>query len=440
MDAAARTLPLQIVIRSPEITLKGRNQGEFWVRLRTNLRRQLDRRGISWPVTTARARLSVEAGVQPAAEDLERALDAVSEVAGVESFSVARRAEHGELFPGGALDRNRIEDVLVSLAKECYEPGKSFALRVHRVDKRFPMKSAEMETWLGNAVRARTEWSRVDLDSPDRTFYVDIYGDALFFYAERRKGLGGLPVGASGHVLSLLSGGIDSPVASFLLARRGACVDWFHMSATHWGERDFETSVVGRLARALSRFSLEGRLFVVPYTHFDLALAGGETGYEPVLFRRFLFRVGEALARRIGASALVTGDSLAQVASQTLDNLVATTKAVEILVLRPLVGMDKQQIMDLARRIGTYDLSIEPYKDCCALYTRRVKTRTRDQALSVLEERLFPDTPGLVEQSLRDALCGRYECGELVSVDAVAELDGRADLAHVGEDALQVED
>jgi thiamine biosynthesis protein ThiI len=240
-------------------------------------------------------------------------------------------------------------------------------------------------------------------------------------------------------VLSLLSGGIDSPVASFLLARRGASVDWFHMSAIHLGERDFETSVVGRIARKLSRYSLQSRLFIVPYTHFDLALAGQETGYEPVLFRRFLFRVGEALARRIEASALVTGDSLAQVASQTLDNLVTTSKAVEILLLRPLVGMDKQQIMDLARRIGTYDISIEPYKDCCALYARRVRTRTRDEALSMLERRLFPDYSGLVDRSLRDTLWGRYECGELVSFGALVDLDRGADLAHVREDALEVE-
>ena len=235
------------------------------------------------------------------------------------------------------------------------------------------------------------------------------------------KGPGGLPVGTSGHLLSLLSGGIDSPVASFLLSRRGASVDWFHMSATHVGEGDFETSVVGRIARTLSRFSLQSRLFVVPYTHFDLALAGGETGYEPVLFRRFLFRIGEALAGRIGASALVTGDSLAQVASQTLDNLVTSTKAVEILVLRPLVGMDKQQIMHLARGIGTYDISIEPYKDCCALYARRVRTRAREEAVSVLERRLVPDYPGLIERSLRDMLWGRYESGKLLSVGSGIE-------------------
>ena len=439
MEASAHALPVQIVIRSPEITLKGRNQGEFWVRLRTNLRRQLDRRAVSWPVTSARAKLCVEAGVAPAGEELERALAAVSEVAGVDSFCVARRADRNEVFPGGELDRRMIEEVLVGMARESYEPQKSFALRVHRVDKRFPLKSAEMETWLGDAVRGRTSWSRVDLDSPDRTFYLDIYGDALFFYAERRKGLGGLPVGTSGHVLSLLSGGIDSPVASFLLARRGASVDWFHMSATHVGERDFETSVVGRIARKLSRYSLQSRLFIVPYTHFDLALAGAETGYEPVLFRRFLFRVGEALARRIEASALVTGDSLAQVASQTLDNLVTATRAVEILVLRPLIGMDKQQIMDLARRLGTYDISIEPYKDCCALYARRVRTRTREEALLLLERRLLPDYSGIVDRSLQDTRWGRYECGELVSVGERVDLDRWAYFAHVGQDAVEVE-
>jgi thiamine biosynthesis protein ThiI len=350
----------------------------------------------------------------------------------VDSYSVALKADRESLFSGDAPNRRAIEEIVVSMARDCYEPGKSFALRVHRVDKRFPLISAEMEKWLGDSVRERTPWSRVDLDTPDRTFFVDIYRDALYFYPERRKGVGGLPVGTSGRVLSLLSGGIDSPVASFLLARRGAWVDWFHMSASHVGKGDFETSVPGRLARVLSRYSLESHLFVVPYTHFDLALAGGETGYEPVLFRRFLFRVGEALAVRIGAAALVTGDSLAQVASQTLQNLITTTRAVEILVLRPLVGMDKQQIMDLARRIGTYDISIEPHKDCCALYARRVKTRTREEALSVLEARLFPNYAEMVERSIQDTLCGRYESGELQDVGTLADLERTADGTPVG--------
>jgi thiamine biosynthesis protein ThiI len=214
-------------------------------------------------------------------------------------------------------------------------------------------------------------------------------------------------------------------VASFLLARRGASMDWFHMSASHVEESDFEISVIGRIARKLSRHSLRSRLFIVPYTHFDLALKGKETGYEPVLFRRFLFRVGEALARRTGAVALVTGDSLAQVASQTLANLVATTKAVDLLVLRPLVGLDKQQIMDLARRIGTYEISIEPHKDCCALYARRVRTRTRSEALEAIEGRLFASYDDMVNRSIEGARWGEYDCGELTSLSELVDTPRR---------------
>jgi thiamine biosynthesis protein ThiI len=410
--------PVQILIRSPEITLKGRNQGEFWVRLRENVRHHLERRGVRWPIQTARARLCLDAGTDPSPEVLERALSGLAEVFGVDSYAPALRLDRNRLDRAGELDRTPVEDALVRLALEHYEPHRSFAIRVHRVDKRFPLTSSEMEVWLGNAVRERSEWSRVELDRPDRTFHVDVYAEAIFLYADRRKGVGGLPVGTSGHVLSLLSGGIDSPVASFLLARRGASMDWFHMSASHVEEKDFEASVIGRIARKLSRMSLRSRLFVVPYTHFDLALQGQETGYEPVLFRRFLFRVGEALARSTGAVALVTGDSLAQVASQTLANLVATTKAVDLLVLRPLVGLDKQQIMDLARRIGTYEISIEPHKDCCALYARRVRTRTRSEALEAIERRLFPNYEEMIRRSLSDAMWGEYDCGELTSVSA----------------------
>jgi thiamine biosynthesis protein ThiI len=228
-------------------------------------------------------------------------------------------------------------------------------------------------------------------------------------------------VGTSGRVLSLLSGGIDSPVASFLIARRGTVVDWLHVSAAHAGERDFEASVVGELARLVSRYTARSRLFVVPYTHFDLALSGATTGYEPVLFRRFLFRLAEALAERLGAEALVSGDSLAQVASQTLENLVATEDAISMLVLRPLIGMDKQQIMDLAREIGTYETSILPYKDCCALYGDRVRTRARSATLRKIERRLFGDTRELVERSLRDTIWAEYDTGRLVATHGSLE-------------------
>lgn len=406
--------PLQIILRSPEITLKGKNQGDFWSQLRANVRHVLRRQDRRWPVKMTRGRLYVEAR-DDETEALGSVIETLQRVSGVTSLAPAVRLKRDDILVDGALDREAVETVVLRLAREHYRPDRTFAVRAHRVDKRFPFPSGEIEAWLGQTIRERTEWERVSLDAPDQTFYIDIYSDSLFFYAERPRGIGGLPVGSAGSVLGLLSGGIDSPVASYLLARRGCTVDWVHMSASHVGERDFETSVPGQLARQLTRYTLRSRLFVVPYTHFDLALTGRNTGYEPVLFRRFLFRVAEAVAKRTRAVSLVTGDSLSQVASQTIENLIASDKAVDMPVLRPLVGFDKAEIMNVAEKIGTYDVSIQPYKDCCALYARRVKTRTRDRILSSIEDHNLPQYDDLVAASLEDAMWGEYDCGELLN-------------------------
>lgn len=408
------TQALQIIIRSPEITLKRRNQGDFWAKLRANVRHALRRQDLRWPVKMTRGRLYVEARDYDA-QSLRLVLETLQRVPGVTSLAPAVRLKQQDILVDGELDSDSIEDVAVRLAEESYQPERTFAVRAHRVDKRFPLSSSELQTWLGQAIRERTDWDRVRLDDPDQTFYIDIYSDSLFFYSDRPKGIGGLPVGSSGSILGLLSGGIDSPVASYLIARRGCTVDWLHMSASHVSEDDFEESVPGQLARQLSRFTLRSRLFVVPYTHFDLALSGRNTGYEPVLFRRFLFRVAEAMAKKTGALSLVTGDSLSQVASQTIENLIASDKAVDIPVLRPLVGFDKNEIMKVAERIGTYDISIQPYKDCCALYSRRVKTRTRDHILSSIEDNNLPQYEELIASSLKDAMWGEYDCGELLN-------------------------
>ena len=405
---------LQIILRSPEITLKGRNQGNFWSQLRMNVRHVLRRLELRWPVKMSQGRLYVEPHSYNA-ESLQTVIEALQRMAGVTSLAPAMRLRRQDLFTDGELDRVTVEDLVVTLARERYRPDSTFSVRVHRVDKRFPFVSSELETWLGRAIRERTEWEDVRLDNPDQVFSIDIYADSVLFYGERPRGIGGLPVGSSGPVLGLLSGGIDSPVASYLLARRGCNVDWIHMSASQVREDDFETSVPGALARQLSRYTLRSRLFVVPYTHFDLALSGRSTGYEPVLFRRFLFRVAEAVARKTGAISLVTGDSLSQVASQTIENLIATDKAIDLPILRPLVGFDKNEIMKIAETIGTYETSIQPYKDCCALYSRRVKTRSRDGALSSLEEQNLPNYDELITASLDDAMWAGYDCGEIIA-------------------------
>ncbi|PZP55760.1 MAG: hypothetical protein DI596_11100 [Azospira oryzae] len=228
------------------------------------------------------------------------------------------------------------------------------------------------------------------------------------------EGIGGLPVGASGRVLTLLSGGIDSPVAAYLMAKRGCRVDFLHVAATRIDQESVAASPVAELARLLSRYTLRSRLFVVPSARFDIRLLQRRTDYEQIMFRRFAARLGERLARRLGAPALVAGDSLGQVASQTLKNMVTMSAAVEIPILRPLVAYDKKDIVDLARSIGTYETSIQPYKDCCSLLSPQPRTVSRHEEVSALEAELFPDYAALVEETLAEAVCLTYDCGERV--------------------------
>ena len=238
-------------------------------------------------------------------------------------------------------------------------------------------------------------------------------------------------MGTGGRVLALLSGGIDSPVAAFELAKRGCKVDFFHLSATFAQQRDDGTPVT-RLARSLSRFTLQSRLFTAPATHLDLALTGPSTGFEAILFRRFLVRAGARVARRIGARALVTGDSLGQVASQTLENLVSVHRATEVPILQPLIGANKQQTIDTARRIGTYEISIEPYKDCCALLAESPRTSSEPEQLEQLEGDLLPSYDSLIDKTLHDLVWRRFECGEAASDWRSSAVDPEVPAEHRG--------
>ena len=419
--------PNRIVLRSPEPTLKGRNRVLFERVLSRNVARRLRSMGLHWRVRSAHGRVYVDVGDQG---ELEAALQGLTEVAGVESVAAAiwlRSAvtRHQTERP----DKELIEDTLVELAARNLVADGSFAVRVNRVDKRLPMQSIEMERWLGQSVRDRTEWNRVDLKYPDRLFAIDVYSDGMYFKVGKLDGIGGLPVGTGGRVLALLSGGIDSPVAAWELAKRGCNVDFFHLSASFAQQRDDATPVV-RLARSLSRFTLRSRLFTAPATHLDLALTGPTTGLEAILFRRFLVRAGARVARRLGAKAMVTGDSLGQVASQTLENLATVYQATEMPIFNPLIGANKQRTVDAARRIGTYEISIEPYKDCCALLARSPKTRSEPAELTALEQQLLPNYDSLLETTLADLVWKEFDCGLAVGQWHASDEDpGQQDVA-----------
>lgn len=409
----------RFLIHYGEIGLKGRNRPQFQKALQRNIRHRLARLGLEWDVERLHDRMVVHVppgNGQADAGGRAQASAALARVAGIVWFADAQWLPASAVRDAdGAARYGALERCMIELAAPRHRAAAAFAVRVRRADKHFPARSDEVERVLGAAIIRETDWREVNLGDPDETFHADIHPEGIYVYAERSEGVGGLPVGTSGKVLTLLSGGIDSPVAAFLMAKRGCRVDFIHFTAALVQQQRAEEYKVARLARDLSRYTQRSRLHLVPYIHFDLALARGETRYELILFRRFMARVAEVLAARSGAQALVTGDSLGQVASQTLENIVSKSRAVEMPVLRPLIAYDKQEIVALARRIGTFAISVEPYKDCCAILSQNPKTLSEHTALCALEAQLLPGYGELIERTLADAVTLDYDCGDRVS-------------------------
>lgn len=410
----------RILLHCPDITLKGRNQADFQRALVKNIKYKLARIGCSWGIGDSRGRAIVNIPEQSQVQaQMQNALHILQQTPGISSLAITRWLPASVCLASGQVDWELLSQEMVSLASEHYMEDASFAIQVNRADKSIPTTSQELATRLGEAIRQYSEWQRVDLKKPDKKFYIDIYPDGFYLCGDKLKGVGGLPVGTGGRVLALLSGGIDSPVAAYMLAKRGCDVDFFHLSASHMQQRELENSVIVRLACQLSRFTQHSRLYVVPYTYFDLALTGQQTGFELVLFRRFMMRAAALLAEKVHAQALVNGDSLGQVASQTLENLVSSSRPVCIPVLRPLIGTNKEEIITEARRIDTYEISIQPYKDCCALISRHPKTRSKHEQLNDLEISLFGDYEKMIEDTFGDMVCLEFRCGELVDINGV---------------------
>lgn len=394
-----------IVVHYGEIGLKGENRPDFIRLLGHNLRSRLLCIGFDCSVRETPGMLVIEPPNGTNLQSLSKAAIAVSEVFGVSWFTPAIQLKHRG-FDGAEQqeDLQRVIKALTQIAKRCYKQGASFAVRVRRGDKRLPFTSVEMERLLGAEILKNTPWEKVNLTNPDQTFYVDFRQRELFIYTNRCYGPGGLPVGSSGRALLLFSGGIDSPVAGWLAARRGCYLDLLHFSATSLTEDALRSTKIYRLAAIIAKYTLGVRLHVAPYTHFDLALLRRPTPHSLILFRRFMLRVAEKLASNIDAQVIVTGDNLAQVASQTLSNLISADLAVRIPVFRPLIGFDKNEIISLAKAIETYTLSIEPYKDCCALISRHPQTRSNPELIAQIERSLLPDYELLIERTLRDMI------------------------------------
>ena len=404
----------RIILQYPDITLKGKNQKDFQNTLCRNIKYGLEHGEIGWNVGAShgRATIIVPEGQKNKAH---KAAEIICKIPGVYSLAIACWLHPDKYrLEGGGIRWDILSNEIINLARLYYSENTSFAIQVNRTDKKLGVSSREIAVRMGDEVRRHTGWNAVNLTRPGQIFYIDVHPDGIYLYGEKIKGVGGLPVNSGGRVLALLSGGIDSPVAAFLMAKRGCHVDFIHFSASHVNSEDIKGSVISRLAGLLSQFTQESRLYVLPYTFFDLAMSGKKTGYELVLFRRFMMRVAQKLASEIYAQALINGDSLGQVASQTLENIVSSSLAVTIPVFRPLIGFNKNEIIDIARIIGSYDISIEPYKDCCALIARQPKTRSRHSQLAEIETERLPDYDRIIAETMADMICFKYRFGQLV--------------------------
>jgi thiamine biosynthesis protein ThiI len=355
-----------IVVHYHELWLKGGNRRFFLGKLITALRRLLEDLGLAklhCPGDRVLLELADGAPVEPV-------LERVGRVLGVANFAVAREIPR---------DDSDLEMRAICQAAMDEVEGaafQSFAVRVKRGDKSFPLRTSEIEPIVGRhlleKLRAAGRDVRVNLNEPDLTCRIEITKRSALVYARKIQGVGGLPANTAGRLMCLLSGGFDSAVAAYKMMRRGAHVSFVHF----WGggARPGESSVhVAReLVRKLVPYQFTAKLFLVPFEPLQREIVDrAPEEFRILLYRRLMLRIAEHFARRDHALGLVSGDSLGQVASQTLHNMAAVGAAAEFPLYRPLVGDDKEQIMALARKIGTYDISSEPFHDCCPRFLPR---------------------------------------------------------------------
>ena len=372
-----------VLLHYHEINLKGNNRGWFESSLQrhvAHLLRGLEHEGVQ----RFGARMCVALNSSSPIGEIEDRLRRV--------FGVANFAFTWEL----PADLEAVRNALPALLQE--RRFQSFKMDSRRGTKDFPLNSQQLNEELGGFVQALTGAS-VRLEKPDLTIFLEIVGKRAFLYFNKIAGAGGLPSGTGGKVLCLLSGGIDSPVASYRLMRRGCQASFVHFhSFPHTTTESMDK--VRRILAVLSRYQLEASLFLVPFAELQRAIvAYAPAPMRVILYRRFMMRIAENLAQKTKSLALVTGDSLGQVASQTLENLRTVSSAVYLPVFRPLIGDDKEEIMRVAREIGTYEISILPDQDCCTMFIpRHPETMARIEAVEHAEAAL--DVPGLVQSAL----------------------------------------
>jgi tRNA uracil 4-sulfurtransferase len=375
-----------VLIRYHEIALKKGNRAYFTELLKKNLVAAVRDLGVK-EIRSLPARLSLTFKNDI---DQQTVVRRITSVFGVANFSTVERTPR---------DLDRIQSrILESLNGVSFS---SFRIETQRSDKSFPLTSPEINRQLGAAVKERSG-ARVDLSHPELTIRVEILPRDAFFSFDKIAGAGGLPVGASGRVLSLISGGIDSPVAAYRMMQRGCRLIFVHFHSVPYLDKTSQEKV-RQLVSILTRHQFQSRLYLVPFAEIQRQIVTAvNRPLRVILYRRMMLRIGQGIAREEKAKALVTGESLGQVASQTLENMAVIQQASTLPILRPLVGMDKQEIIDQARRIGTFDISSIPDQDCCQLFVpKHPATKAKLGEVEEAESRI--DIQDLIRSGIENA-------------------------------------
>ncbi|MCL2627896.1 MAG: tRNA 4-thiouridine(8) synthase ThiI [Oscillospiraceae bacterium] len=376
-----------ILLKQGEIILKGLNRGAFERKLIENIKRRLSPIG-KFKIYTMQSTVYIEPLGQC---DMAAALDAARTVFGAVSVTRAAACEK---------DKDAIVEAAATYLESSLKAANTFKVESKRADKRFPMSSISLSQYVGGELHEKFPHLKPDMHNPEFMVNVEVRDMAAYVHGPAMRGAGGLPVGTGGRMVTLLSGGIDSPVASYMMAKRGVTLIPVHFYSHPYTSVQAKEKVI-ELSNILSKYCGRFKVELIPFTRIQEEIRNScPEELLTVIMRRFMMRIAERIAKFHGCSAIVTGDNLGQVASQTTEALAVSEQCVDIPVFRPLIAFDKREITDIAQMIGTFETSILPYEDCCTVFTpRRPRTKPKLPDVQAAEELL--DIENLIEDAIR---------------------------------------
>lgn len=376
-----------ILVKLGEIILKGLNRRSFEQKLMANMRRKIAPYG-NFSVYCLQSTVYVEAKDEDA--DVGAAFEALKKVFGIITLTRAAACEK---------DKDAITALAKEYLKEDLEKAASFKVESKRSDKSFPLTSIELSQYVGGELSEAFPDIKVEMHDPELTVFIEVRDKAAYVHSSPVKGAGGMPVGSNGKAVSLLSGGIDSPVSTYMIAKRGVKVIPVHFFSFPYTSEAAKEKVL-ELAHILEDYCGKLTVEIVPFTRIQEEIRDKcPEEYFTLIMRRFMMRIAERISNNYGAKAIVTGENLGQVASQTMEAMASTQSVISMPVLQPLIGMDKEEIIALARKLGTFDTSVLPYEDCCTVFTPR-HPRTHPNIEDVEKAESALDVEALVEEAL----------------------------------------